>query len=355
VRALQIQEWGSKLREVTLSRRDLRVGEVRLRILACGVGRTVLNDMSGELTNEGIGSLPRVPGHEICGEVIEVGPNVTTVRVGQRGVVYFYITCGTCSFCRSGRESLCENLGGMVGVDIDGGYAEETVVPARNFVAISDELDPIGATTIPDAIATSLHICGPRARLGPGEVLAVVGAGGGVGVHLVQVGRLFGATVVGVDLSEEKLALAAEFGADVALPAWSTSEDITRVTGGDVDVIVDTVGSQRTLTWSLSVLGKGGRLVVLTTTRGRNVSETTARAVLDEISIIGSRYASYAEVDVAVRLVRHGRIRPVIGGHASLSDVEILHDRLRRQALLGRGVLVPGTLVVEDNRSPSCY
>jgi propanol-preferring alcohol dehydrogenase len=298
--------------------------------------------MSGELAHEGMGSLPRVPGHEICGEVIEVGPGVTTVQIGQRGVVYFYLTCGTCSFCRRGREPLCENLGGLVGVDIDGGYAEETVVPARNFVDIPDELDPIGATTIPDAIATSLHICGSRARLRAGEVLAVVGAGGGIGVHLVQVGRLFGATVVGVDLSEEKLAVAAEFGADAALSAWSTSEAITRVTGGDVDVIVDTVGSQQTLSWSLSVLGKGGRLVVLTTAGGRDVSETTARAVLDEVSIIGSRYASYADLDLAVRLVGHGRIRPVIGGRASLADVEVLHDLLRRNSLMGRGVLVPG-------------
>jgi propanol-preferring alcohol dehydrogenase len=227
-------------------------------------------------------------------------------------------------------------------VDIDGGYAEETVVPARNFVAIPDETDSVGATTIPDAIATSLHICGSRAQVQPGEVLVVVGAGGGVGAHLVQVGRLFGATVVGVDLSEEKLAVAAEAGAAATFPAWSPSESITGATGGMVDVIVDTVGTHETLAWSLSVLTKGGRLVVLTTTAGRTVSETTARVVLDEIAIIGSRYASYADVDLAINLVMHGRIRPVIGGQASLTDVQLLHDRLRGNSLLGRGVLVPG-------------
>jgi propanol-preferring alcohol dehydrogenase len=341
VRALQIHEWGGELREAELARPDLHPGEVRLRVLACGVGMTVLNDIGGDLAGEGWGSLPRVPGHEICGEVIEVTPGVSTVAAGDRGIVYFYLTCGMCRFCRAGKEPLCERFCGFVGADIDGGYAEEAVVPARNIVTIPAGLDPVAATTIPDAVATPVHICRSRAHVRPGETVVVVGAGGGVGVHLVQVARVFGAEVLGIDVSKEKLELAREAGAVATLPAGSPPEDAVRLLGRGADVVVDTVGTDETLAWSLAALDKGGRLVLLTTAPGQQVAELTTRAVLDEIAILGSRYASYTDVDLAIRLVAGDRIRPIVGGRASLADVGALHKRLRERTLLGRGALVP--------------
>jgi propanol-preferring alcohol dehydrogenase len=340
VRALQIDEWGGELREVELADRELGPGEVRLGVLACGVGLTVLNAINGDLAGDGRATLPRVPGHEVCGEVLEVGPGVTAPRVGERGVVYFYLSCGSCRACVAGREPLCERLRGFVGVDIDGGYAERAVVPARNVVPIPDGIDPISATTIPDAIATPVHVCRSRGAVAPGEVVVVVGAGGGVGAHLVQVAGLFGAQVVAIDLTEEKLVLAREAGAWIALPAGSSPAEVAAAAGRPPDVVVDTVGSDATLAWSLSALGRGGRLVVLTTFPGVRVSETTARAVFDEIAIVGSRYASRADVALAIELVAEGRVRALVGAQASLSGVHELHERLRSHTLLGRGALV---------------
>ncbi len=341
MRALQISEWGGEPQEVELPRPELGPGDVRLRVLACGVGLTVLNAIEGDLAGGGRATLPRVPGHEICGEVIEVAPDVSTARVGDRGVVYFYLTCGGCRFCLAGRESLCERFRGFVGVDIDGGYAEEAVIPARNFVAVPGDLDPVGATTIPDAIATPVHICGSRAHVHPGEIVVVVGAGGGVGAHLVQVARLYGAEVIGIDVTDEKLALAREAGAGAALPAGSPPTAVVATAGQRADVVVDAVGTEESLAWSLEALGPGGRLVLLTTFPGKRVSETTARAVFDEIAVIGSRYASYADVRLAIRLVAKGRVRPLVGARASsLSEVWRLHEQLRQHSLLGRGALV---------------
>jgi propanol-preferring alcohol dehydrogenase len=341
VRALQIHEWGGDLHEVDLREPELGPGEVRLRILSCGVGLTVLNAINGDLAGDGRATLPRVPGHEICGEVLEVAQGVISPRVGDRGVVYFYLTCGACRYCLLGREPLCERMRGFVGVDIDGGYAERVVVPARSFVPVPGGIDPVEATTIPDAIATPVHVCRSRAKVEPGEVVAVVGAGGGVGAHLVQVARVFGADVIAIDLSEEKLAFARAAGAAAALLAGSSPADVVAAAGRPADVVVDTVGSEETLAWSLAALGRGGRLVVLTTFPGLRVSESTARAVFDEIAIVGSRYASYADVAIATELVASGRVRALVGERTSLADAGALHDRLRSHSLLGRGALVP--------------
>ena len=170
--------------------------------------------------------------------------------------------------------------------------------------------------------------------------VVVVGAGGGVGAHLVQVARLFGGAVVAIDVSEEKLGLAREAGATATLLAGCAPEDVGAVVGRPADAVVDTVGSEETLAWSLAALGRGGRLVLLTTFPGVRVSEATARMVFDEIAVVGSRYASYADVALATELVATGRVRALVGERASLSGVASLHDRLRSRSLQGRGALV---------------
>jgi D-arabinose 1-dehydrogenase-like Zn-dependent alcohol dehydrogenase len=323
-----------------LQPRDLLPGEVRLRVLACGVGLTVLNAIRGDLRGDREIALPRVPGHEICGEVIEVAPDVRQLRRGDRGVVYFYLTCGSCWYCATGREPLCERLAGFVGVDVDGGYADEAIVPARNLVPIPHGLDPAGATAIPDAIATPVHVCETRASVRPGEIVAVVGAGGGVGIHLVQVAIVYGARVVAIDVTDEKRSLALATGAELAFGPGVEPAEIVRRAGRAPDVVVDTVGSAETFEWSLTALGRGGRLVVLTTFPGSVVAASAPQLVFDEAALIGSRYASYADVRLAIRLVADGSVRPVIGAIVPLARVEELHARLRERSLPGRGAVV---------------
>jgi propanol-preferring alcohol dehydrogenase len=163
-------------------------GEAVAKVLACGAGLTVHHARAGRLNI----ATPRILGHEITGEIVAAGPGVTTLRRGDGVTAYFYLTCGDCKWCRLNRETLCENFGGYVGREIDGGYAEYIKLPARSFVKFPDELDwrgrPAEAGVICDAIATPVKVI-RKARITPRDTVAVFGAGGGLGVHMLQVAR----------------------------------------------------------------------------------------------------------------------------------------------------------------------
>src|SRR5215813_14821906 len=162
-------------------------GEVRVRVRATGVGLTVVIMTA----NPGlVTAYPRIPGHEVAGEVVEVGAQVQTVKVGDRVACHFYLSCKACPFCRSGRETLCQNFKGYLGMAADGGYAEYLVLPALNLCAIPEGVSDLDAAVATDAIATPLHACREEGKIGPGDQVLVVGAGGGVGIHTVQMAKL---------------------------------------------------------------------------------------------------------------------------------------------------------------------
>ena len=170
--------------------------DVLLRVRAAGVGLTVviMTANPGRVT-----SFPRIPGHEVAGEVVEAGAEVTHVKPGDRVVCHFYLTCRTCRFCRSGRETLCTAFRGYVGQACDGGYAEYMAIPGANVTPIPPEVSDVDAAIATDAIATPYHACREEARVGPGDSVLIVGAGGGVGIHGVQMAKLCGGWVVAVD------------------------------------------------------------------------------------------------------------------------------------------------------------
>lgn len=315
-------------------------GEVLVRVEACGVGLTVLNYMEGR-SRVHAEKLPRVPGHEFVGTVVACGPGQDSALVGQRVMAYFYLSCGTCDFCRLAHEPLCRHLRGQVGVATDGGFAEFAVLPAFNVLPVPQSVESVPATAIPDAIATPVHVC-RRARIGPQDTVLVVGAAGGVGIHMVQVAQLFGARVVGVDRGAEKLTALRSMGfqaVDAAEDGWPARS--REAAGGELTVAVDLVGSPATLEACLDLLAPRGRLVVLTTFRDVMFSASPARLVAGEVEILGSRYASRWEVQEAARLVQQGRVRPLVSEVRPLEGVGELTNKLRQGTLLGRGAVVP--------------
>lgn len=341
MRGRRISAWGGAPELQTLPDPEPAAGEVLVRVEACGVGLTVLNCINGDLGNDP-GDLPRVPGHELVGTVVAVGSGVPRDRVGERVAAYFYLFCGRCRRCLAGRESRCERLAGFVGVHRDGGYAELVTLPERNAVPLPDGIDPVLATAIPDAIATPVHVA-RRAGIEAGERVAVIAAGGGVGIHMVQVAAARGAEVLGLDVSPAKLAYlrdelgvaavdSSDFSA-VALPAgWEHG----------ADVVVDFLGRPQSLRWALDHLALDGRLVTLTTFPGQEVAVSPRELVFSQLSVLGSRYASRHEVAEAARLVAAGRVRPVVTARAGIDDVDRIHEALRAGELLGRGALVWG-------------
>lgn len=342
MRAFRICQWDGALKAEQVPDPQAGAEEVLVKVDACGIGLTVLNCIRGDLGRDPA-NLPRIPGHELVGTVVGVGAGVTSARIGDRCTTYFYLFCGQCERCLSATEPLCERLGGFVGVDRDGGYAELVALPARNAIRLADRHDPVLATTIPDAIATPVHVAS-RGQIRAGERVAVIAAAGGVGVHMVQVARVYGGTVVGLEAGEAKLRyLEDELGVDAVDSSSFAAARLPAAWHGKADVIVDLLGSADSLRWSLQSLDANGRLVVLTTFRDTTVQLHPRDLVFGQGAVIGSRYATRSEVLLAARLVEEERVRPIVTERvATEAGLRRIHDELRTGQLIGRGAFVPG-------------
>ena len=143
MKAMVLPKFGAplELRDVPLPK--IGPNDVLLHVRATGVGLTVVI----MIANPGrVTSFPRIPGHEVAGEVVELGSEVTNVKVGDRVACHFYLTCHACRFCRSGRETLCTAFRGFVGQAMDGGYSEYMAIPALNVTPIPAGVGDLDAT-----------------------------------------------------------------------------------------------------------------------------------------------------------------------------------------------------------------
>jgi propanol-preferring alcohol dehydrogenase len=346
MKAMVLPKFGAplELREVPVPKIGAR--DVLLRVRAAGVGLTVviMTANPGRVT-----SFPRIPGHEVAGDVVEIGFEVTTVKVGDRVVCHFYLTCGACRFCRSGRETLCTAFRGYVGQASDGGYAEYMAIPAANVTPVPAGVSDIDAAVATDAIATPYHACREEARVGPGDAVLIVGAGGGVGIHGVQMAKLCGGWVVAADVTDEKLAAAKACGADAVVDVrrGDLATQVRQATDGrGVDAAIDFVASRETLEGALGSLARAGRLVIIGS-RPKAVFGVDAaftvdpgRMLHDMLEIHGSRYVTLTEIAQTLELLRQGRIRAVVSRTFPLEGAEDAHELLRKNALVGRAALV---------------
>ena len=317
-------------------------GEAVARVAACGAGLTVHHARAGRLQID----YPRILGHEIAGEIVAVGSDVTGLRVGDGVTAYFYLSCGDCRWCRLDRETLCENFGGYVGREIDGGYAQYIKLPARSFLKIPDGLDwrahPAEAGVVCDAIATPLKVT-RKARLTPRDSVAVFGAGGGLGVHMLQVARWAHARqVIAVDTKASKFEACVKSGADAAVDASDgrVAEQLLELTGGKgIDVAIDFVSSASTLEAACAALGKGGRLVTLGG-HGGKFTANPGEMLRKELELLGSRYATREEVIESLELVARRELWPLVTERVPLAEAEAVHRRLEHGEITGRAALI---------------
>lgn len=317
-----------------------------VRVRATGVGLTVIIMKS---TPGLVTSYPRILGHEVAGEVVDVGNQVQNVSIGDRVVCHFYLTCGVCRFCRSGREPLCENFAGYVGMACDGGYAEYMKISAPNLCPLPEGIAFVDASIISDAIATPLHACREEARVGPGDDVLIIGAGGGVGIHAVQMAKLCGGRVLAADISMEKLELVRELGADEIIHSKGTnlSKEARHFTDGKgVDAVLDFVASAETLEAGFESLATAGKLVILgyrppEVFKVQPTFRVDPLVVLSKgIEIHGSRYVSMAELIEAVKIVEQAKIKPIVTQTFPLEEAEQVHQLLQGNKITGRAALV---------------
>jgi propanol-preferring alcohol dehydrogenase len=288
------------------------------------------------------GSAPRIMGHEIAGDIVEVGEDVTELKVGDRCAVYFYLTCNRCRWCKGGRETLCEAFQGFVGVHRDGGFAEYVSLPVENFLLIPQGMDYETAAMATDAVNTNWHCMKERARINPHDSVLLIGAGGGVGIHGVQVAKLFGARVIAADVSEEKLALARTWGADETVHVRTEPDLVRRVKqltdGRGVDAAIDYVGHGQTFQWAVDSLATGGRAVAIGVGQGE-IRIDPRPLMLTEKIVTGSRHSTRTELIETLEVMHRGLVKPVVGMRTHFTELESIFTAIVEERLLGRGAL----------------
>lgn len=339
MRVMVLEEFNQPLmlRQVPVPR--LGKGEVLVRVLNCGVCGTDLKIFTGILPPSVI-KLPHIMGHEVVGEVACLAPDVKDLKIGQRVIVYPYITCGECRFCRTGRENICVNIK-RCGFEVNGGYAEFLKVPARDLCPFQDIL-PEKAAILPDAIATSYHAIKRQGRVRVSDRVLIVGCGG-LGIHAVQIASLCGAEVAVADVAQKKLDRVKKLVSDVHLinpGKENPAEYIKSWTRGEgVDVVIETVGDPETLKWSLPSLRRGGRLVIVGYKPDKPFPLATVDMHLNEWEIVGVRLGTREELMEAMHLVNESKITPVVDRTFPLEEVNTALKVVQEGDLVGRVVL----------------
>jgi NADPH:quinone reductase-like Zn-dependent oxidoreductase len=316
----------------------LRHNEVLVKVHACALNHLDLWVRRG-LPGVPI-PLPHIPGSDIAGEVVKVGPDVHTVHIGQKVLLAPGVTCGKCPACLAGRDNLCRdytNLGYM----IDGGCAEYVRCPDVNCMPYPENLDWVHAAAIPLVFLTAWHMLVNRAQLRPGDTALIIGAGSGVGSAAIQVAKYFGAYVISTAGNDEKLEKAKEIGADDVIhhKIMHISKEVRRLTNNrGVDVVFEHVG---VATWDESVksLALGGRLVTCGCTTGYDAKLDLRFLFTRQLSIVGSYMGSKDELRTVLRLVALGRLTPVVDKVWPLHDCIAAHTYLEKGKQFGKLVL----------------
>ncbi|MBI4564568.1 MAG: zinc-binding dehydrogenase [Planctomycetes bacterium] len=315
-------------------------GEVVVRVAGCGVCHTDLHYL-----DHGVPTFKKPPlilGHEISGTVAALGPDVRDVKSGDRVLLPAVLACGDCELCAADRDNICLRMN-MLGNHVDGGFAELVKAPARNVVPLPPELPLVESCIIADAVSTPYHAVVHRARVQPGQRVAVVGCGG-VGLNAVQIAVAAGARVVAVDLDARKLAVARELGAVEGIDASQERDPVRRLkelTSGGPDVALECIGRESTIRQALEAIRRGGRVVVVGFC-SEAVPVNAGRLMFHEQEVIGSLGCRFRDYATILEWAKAGRIRlkPLITGLFPLDRIEDALGALRSGRGL-RSVIVP--------------
>jgi len=258
--------------------------------------------------------MPHVLGSDAAGVVVEVGPGVEGVSVGDEVILNPGLSCGSCEFCNRGEQSECPSFG-IVGLSRPGTFAQRVAVPAANLHPKPPHLTFEEAAALPLAQATAWRMLVTRAKLQPGESVLIHGIGGGVALAGLQLARLINAEVIVTSSSGEKLARARELGAEHTVN-YKEEPDIParviEITGGrGVDIVFDTVGAA---TWAanLSAVRRGGRIILCGVTTGASADTNLQKVYWNQLTILGSTMGSHEDFRQMLRTVTASGLKPVI-------------------------------------------
>jgi len=323
MKAVLCREWGAPdvLRLEETARRELRPGDVRIRVRAAGVNFADSLMVGGSYQVKP--PFPFTPGLEAAGEVMEVGVAVSALRTGQRVLAVL----------RNG-----------------GGYAEEIVLDAASVVPIPDAMDFVIAAAFPVAYGTSHFALTHRGHLQPGETLLVLGAAGGVGLTAVEIGKAMGARVIAAAGGADKLAIAKSRGADELIDYRSESirDRVREMTAGKgADVVYDPVGGDA-FDQALRAVNWEARMLVIGFAAGRIQAVPANLILVKNISVIGVVWGAQAERDPVwisrnlaelLRWWEQGQLKPLVAKTFPLAEAGAALTALLSRRHAGKVVL----------------
>lgn len=309
--------------------------EVVVQVEACGLNHLDLWLEAGGLPISV--PLPRTPGGEIAGQIVELGNTVTDWKPGDTVAIQSNLFCGQCEFCRRGDESLCLR-GQLQGVTRDGGFAEKVVVPARALVRLPGGVDFETSAALTLAGSTAMHMLTNRAQVQEGNWVLVMGGASGVGSAAIQIARQLGARVITTGSTEPKRDLGRRLGAEVALDPqredWPA--EVRRLTNKrGVDLVVEHVGGD-VLRKCFECLARGGAVVTCGATAGREVSFNLWPFFVKQQRLIGSYGRNRADIQATLEWAAAGKLRPVIDSVLPLARTPEAFARLRSRGVLGK-------------------
>lgn len=287
--------------------------------------------------------LPHICGADGAGEVSALGEGVAQLKIGDRVVINANLGCGKCDYCLSGWDNMCRNWN-LLGETVRGTYAEYVALPERQLYRLPAEFDYHDAAAAALVYQTAWHSLITRGNLRPGETVLIVGASGGVNTASIRVAKLAGARVFVVGSSAAKLDLARKLGADMVIDRsreedWSKAAFLASGKQG-MDVVVDNVGT--TFMPSLRTLRKGGRLLTVGTTGGRQFEFDNRYIFNRHLTIIGSTMSHLKDFKTVMDLIVAGQLKPIRDQIFHLQDAASAQRRLESGDQLGKITLQIG-------------
>jgi alcohol dehydrogenase, propanol-preferring len=306
-------------------------GEVLVRIETSGLCHTDIHAAHGDWPVKP--NPPFIPGHEGVGIVERLGEGVTEVALGDRvALPWLGYACGACEYCTTGWETLCEKQRNT-GYSIDGGYAEQAVASAKYVAKVPTGVDPLDAAPLTCAGVTTykaVKVSGAR----PASLVAVFGIGG-LGHLALQYAKIFGAAVVAVDVTEEKLRLARDLGAEYTVNAL-TQDPVQAIKElGGADAAIALAVAPKAFEQAFGSLRRGGTLVFVALPAENNVSIPIFETVLNGITIVGSIVGTRADLAEVFRLHAAGRTR-VVRETRALEEVNDCFEQVEKGQVQAR-------------------
>ena len=343
-------EWGEDFKKNTYQIDQPQGNAVLVKVTAAGLCHSDLHirkgfmDLGerGKLTFVQRGAtLPLTLGHEIAGEVEAIGPDVTTLEVGQKVIVFPWIGCGDCLACSEDRESDCTSMR-IIGIHRNGGFASHVVVDDEKFVIDITGMDP--ATVAPYA-CSGLTVYNGLSKIGAlrdHEWLAVLGAGG-LGLNGIAIAKAMGYKhIVAIDIDDEKLQTAKDMGADAVLNSATGDalEALLSLTQNTLFGVLDTFGSEQTGTLAVSALTKSGRYVVVGQ-HGGDFKMPQVWLPQKALTVRGSHVGNSGHLRALIDMFREGRLTPIPVTTKPLSAVNEAVASLQKGEVVGRIVFDP--------------